>query len=160
MNLNYVSIVKQNINKLLATNFIKSIEEAIWLSPIMVVPQKNGKLKIYVDLRKFNVATNKEPYLLTLTNEVINTIVGHEVYTFLDGFSGYHHILIAPKDLHKTTFVIDWAVFCVGCDVIWCQKWTTYLSKGNNQSISWIHWYIHENIPWWLYNFQWPINTP
>jgi hypothetical protein len=22
----------------------------------------------------------------------------------------------------------------VGCDAIWCQKWTTYLSKGNNQS--------------------------
>jgi hypothetical protein len=70
-------------------------------------PKKNGKLKIYVDLRKFNMATNKEPYFLTLTNEVINTIVGHEVYTFLDEFSGYHHILIAPKDLHKTAFLTD-----------------------------------------------------
>jgi len=40
LNLNYVSIVKQNINKLLTIGFIKPIEEAIWLSPIMVVPKK------------------------------------------------------------------------------------------------------------------------
>jgi len=30
----------------------------------MVIPPKNGNLKIYVDLRKLNVATKKEPYLL------------------------------------------------------------------------------------------------
>jgi hypothetical protein len=23
----------------------------------------------------------------------------------------------------------------VGCDAIWCQKWTTYLSKDSNQNI-------------------------
>jgi hypothetical protein len=73
----------------------------------MVIPPKNGKLKIYVDLRNFNATTKKEPYLLPFTNDVINTIVGHEIYTFMDGFLGYHHILIAPKDLHKIAFVID-----------------------------------------------------
>ncbi len=107
LNINYVAIVKQYINKLLTVGFIKLVEEAIWLSPIMVVPKKNGKLKIYVDLKKLNVTTKKKPYVLPFTNEVINTIVGHEVYTFLDGFFGYHHILIAPKDLHKTTFVTN-----------------------------------------------------
>jgi hypothetical protein len=45
--------------------------------------------------------------LLPFTDEVINTIVGHEVYTFLDGFLGYDHLLIAPKDIHKTTFITD-----------------------------------------------------
>jgi len=61
LNLNYVAIVKQDINKLLAIGFIKPIEKVIWLSLIMVVPKKNGKLRIYVDLRKFNVITKKEP---------------------------------------------------------------------------------------------------
>jgi hypothetical protein len=32
----------------------------------------------------------KNFYPLPFMDEVINTIVGHEVYTFLDGFSGYH----------------------------------------------------------------------
>jgi len=58
----------------------------------MVVPKKNWKLRIYVDLRKLNATTKKEPYLLPFNNEVINTIVEHEVYTFLDGFLRYRHI--------------------------------------------------------------------
>jgi len=52
----------------------------------MVVPKKNGKLRIYVDSRKFNVITKKDLYSLPFMDDVINTIVGHEVYTFLDGF--------------------------------------------------------------------------
>jgi len=45
LNPNYATIVRQYIDKLLVVGFIQSIEEATWLSPIMVVPQKNGKLK-------------------------------------------------------------------------------------------------------------------
>ncbi len=44
--------------------------------------KKNGKLKICVDFRKFNVATKKDPYSLPFTNEIINIISRHEVYTF------------------------------------------------------------------------------
>jgi hypothetical protein len=51
--------------------------------------KKNGKLRIYVDFRKLNAITKKDPYPLSFTNKVINTIVGHKVYTFLDGFSRY-----------------------------------------------------------------------
>jgi len=62
LNPNYATIIKQDIDKLLAIGFIQSIEEATWLSPIMVVPKKNGKLKICKDFKKLNVATKKDPY--------------------------------------------------------------------------------------------------
>jgi hypothetical protein len=55
LNFNYAATMKQNINKLLATRFIQLIEEVAWLSPIVVMPKKNGKLKICVDFRKFNI---------------------------------------------------------------------------------------------------------
>jgi len=48
LNPNYATIVKQNIYKLLTTGFIQFVEEATWLSPIIVVPKKNGKLWIYI----------------------------------------------------------------------------------------------------------------
>jgi hypothetical protein len=51
-----------------------------------------------VDFKKLNAATKKNPYPLPFIDEVINTIVGHEVYTFMDGFFGYHWISITPKD--------------------------------------------------------------
>jgi hypothetical protein len=51
--------IKHDIDKLLATRFIQPIEEATWLSPIVVVPKKNGKLIIYVDFMKLNKARKK-----------------------------------------------------------------------------------------------------
>jgi hypothetical protein len=49
--------------------------------------------------------------MLPFTDEVINIVVGHEVYTNLDGFSRYHQIFIALEDRHKTTLVNDWGAF-------------------------------------------------
>jgi len=90
LNLNYATIVKHDINKLLTLGFIKHVEDATWLFPIVVVCKKSGKLKICVDFRKFNVAIKKYPYSLHFINEVINIVAKHEVYMFLDSFSRYH----------------------------------------------------------------------
>jgi hypothetical protein len=96
---------------LLAARFIKSIKEATCLSPIIVVPKKNGKLRICIYFKKLNVATKKDPYPLPFTNEMLNTVVGYEAYSFLDGYSRHHQISIALKDIYKIPFVIDWGAF-------------------------------------------------
>jgi hypothetical protein len=64
LNPNYAAIIKHDIDKLFAIGFIKFLEEATWLSPIVVVLKKNGKLRICVNFRKFNVVIKKDPYLL------------------------------------------------------------------------------------------------
>jgi hypothetical protein len=74
---------------LFVTSFIKLVEKATWLSPIVVVRKKNGKLRIHVDFRKLNATTKKDPYMLPFIDEVINIVIKHKVYTFLDGFFGY-----------------------------------------------------------------------
>ncbi len=51
-----------------------------------------------MDFKKLNVTTKKDPYLLPFIDEVINTIVEHEIYTIFDGFFGYRHIFITLKD--------------------------------------------------------------
>jgi hypothetical protein len=73
----------------------------------MVVPKKNGNWRICVDFKKLNKATKKNPYPLSFFEEVLNIILGFETYSFLDGYLKYHQISIAPKDIYKTTFVID-----------------------------------------------------
>jgi len=107
LNPNYVTIVKQGIDKLLAVGFIESIEKATWLSPIVLVPKKNGKLRICINFRKLNTTTKKDPYPLPFIDEVWNTIARYEAYSVLDGYLGYHKIFIALEDKYKTAFVID-----------------------------------------------------
>ncbi len=89
LNPNYATIVKHDIDKLFVTSFIKPIEKATWLSPIVVMLKKNGKLRIFVNFKNLNVATKKDSYMLPFIDEVINIVTGHEVYTFLNGFFRY-----------------------------------------------------------------------
>ncbi len=51
--------------------------------------KKNGKLKIYIDFRKLNDATKKDPYPLPFIDEVLNVVARYEAYYFLDGYLGY-----------------------------------------------------------------------
>ncbi len=82
-----------------------------WLSPIVVVPKKNGKLKFCVDFKKLNAATKKDFYPQPFTDEILNTVVGHDLYSFLNGYIGYHQISVAPKDKYKTIFVTNQRTF-------------------------------------------------
>ncbi len=62
LNPNYVIAIKQNIDKLLTDGFNQFVMEATWLSPIIIILKKNDKLKNYIDFRKLNATTKKDPY--------------------------------------------------------------------------------------------------
>ncbi len=72
LNPNYATIIKQYIDKLLAVKFIQFVEKVTWLSPIVVVPKKNGKLKICINFRKLNAATMRDPDPLPFSHEILN----------------------------------------------------------------------------------------
>jgi hypothetical protein len=94
LNPNYVANVKQDIDKLLTIGFIQLVEEVTLLSPIVVMPKKNGKLRICVDFMKLNKVTKKNPYPLPFFDEVLNIVTGYEAYSFLHEHLSYHHISI------------------------------------------------------------------
>jgi len=95
---------------LLVTRFIEYVKKATWLSPTVVVPKKNSKLKIYIDFKKLNVATKKDPYPLPFIDEVLSTIARYETYSLLNGYSRYHKISIVQEDRYKIAFVTYWGL--------------------------------------------------
>ena len=111
MNPNYAMRVKEEIDKLLKLGFIRPVIKATWLSPIVVVPKKNGKIRVCVDYRKLNAATVTDAFPLPFTDGILDAVARHEIYSFLDGFSGYNQVRMHPDDPEKTTFVIEWGVF-------------------------------------------------
>ncbi|XP_059070597.1 uncharacterized protein LOC131860231 [Cryptomeria japonica] len=82
-----------------------------WVSPLVVVPKKNGKWHICVDYRALNKATKKDHFPLPFIDQVLDTLAGKRFFSFLDGFSGYNQIRIAPEDHNKTTFTCLWGTF-------------------------------------------------
>ena len=79
--------------------FIYPISDSKWVSPLVVFPKKViGKWRICVDFWELNKATLKNYFPLPFINQVLDTLSGKKYFSFLDGYSGYNKILIAPKD--------------------------------------------------------------
>ncbi|GJZ96030.1 hypothetical protein Tco_0668364 [Tanacetum coccineum] len=70
-----------------------------------LIPQQTvtGR-RLFINHRKLNNATQKDHFPLLFINQMLERLAGHEYYCFLDKFSGYFQIPIAPKDQEKTTF--------------------------------------------------------
>ena len=90
--------VKEEIDKLLKAGFIRPVKQATWLSPIVVVPKKNGKICMCVDYGKLNAITITDAFPLSFTDSVLDAVAGHDMYSFLDGFSGYNQVRMHPDD--------------------------------------------------------------
>ena len=107
MNPNYAARVKEEIDKLLKIGFIRLVKRVTWLSPIVVVPKKNRKIRVCVDYRKLNAVTITDTFPLPFTISVRDVVAGHEMYSFLDGFNGYNQVRMHPDYQEKRTFVTE-----------------------------------------------------
>jgi hypothetical protein len=82
--------VREDLDKLLDIGFIYPIETTQRLSPLVIVPKKNGKLQICVHYCKLNVQTKKDPFPLPFLDSILYSVVEHDMYSFMDGYSGYN----------------------------------------------------------------------
>ncbi len=113
---NYALKIRYDLDKLFDTEFIYPIETTQWLSPLVIVPKKNGKLQICVDYHKSNVQTKKDPFPLPL----LDSIARHEMYSFMDGYSGYNQVKMVEKDKDKMTFISKWGAYAYNVCLLGC----------------------------------------
>lgn len=64
-----------------------------------------------IDYRKLNFATRKDNFPLPFLDQILERVVGHSYYCFLDGYSGSYQIPIALEDQEKTTFTCPFGTF-------------------------------------------------
>ena len=64
-----------------------------------------------IDYRKLNDATRKYHFPIPFLDQILERVVGHPYYCFLDGYSGYYQILITSEDQEKTTFTCLFQTF-------------------------------------------------
>jgi hypothetical protein len=79
---------------------------------VVVVPKKDGKIRVCVDYRDLNKASPKDNFPLPLIDILVDNAARNAMYSFMDGFSGYNQIKMAEEDKEKTTFFTPWETFC------------------------------------------------
>ena len=67
--------------------------------------------RVCIDYRKLDFVSRKNHFHLPFINKMLDRLVGHEFYCFLDGYSGYNQIPIAPKNQQKTAFICPFDTF-------------------------------------------------
>ena len=94
--------------------------------------------RVCIDYRRLNEVTRKDHFPLPLIDQLLEKVSGHPLYCFLDGYSGYFQIVIAPEDQEKTTFTCPFDTYayrrmplvfampqplfrgvCLVCSMIW-----------------------------------------
>jgi hypothetical protein len=98
MNPNLREILEEELQKLLNAGFIYPISDSEWVSPLVIVPKKNRKWRVCVDYRALNKSTQKDHFSLPFIVQVLDSLSRKNFFSFLDGFSGYNQIKIAPQD--------------------------------------------------------------
>ncbi|CAN6542444.1 unnamed protein product [Malus baccata var. baccata] len=124
-----LEVVKKEVIKLLDCGVIYPISDSRWVSPVQVVPKKSGVTvvkneeqelvptrvvtgwRVCIDYRKLNAMTRKDHFPLPFLDQMLERLAGYQFYCFLDGYSGYNQIVIAPEDQEKTTFTCPFGTF-------------------------------------------------
>ena len=67
--------------------------------------------RVCIDYRKLNTTTIKDHYPLPFIDQMLDRLARHSHYCFLDGYSSYNQIAIAPEDKKKSTFTCPYGTF-------------------------------------------------
>ena len=63
----------------------------------------------YIDLNKH---CPKDPFGLPYIDQIVDSIAGYALLSFLDYYSGYHQITLKEQDQSRTSFITSFGAYC------------------------------------------------
>jgi hypothetical protein len=82
-----------------------------WVSNLVPIDKKQDTICVCVDYRDINKACPKDNFPTPFVDQIVDGCVESEIFSLMDGFSGYNQINIVPEDQHKTAFICPWGTF-------------------------------------------------
>ena len=64
------------------------------------------------DFTNLNKACPKDSFPLLRIDQLVDSIAGHKLLTFMDAFSGYNQIKMAEEDQEKIAFITSQGLYC------------------------------------------------
>ena len=117
----YKEKVKVKLDGMLVACVIELVEESEWINPIVLQEKKTyGDVRICVDLKKLNDVCLHDPFSIPFTVEVLENVGEQEMYSFIDGFLGYHKIRITKEYQYKTTLATERGY--IHSNALWTKK--------------------------------------
>uniref|UniRef100_A0A804JHV5 Flavin-containing monooxygenase n=1 Tax=Musa acuminata subsp. malaccensis TaxID=214687 RepID=A0A804JHV5_MUSAM len=103
--------IQEEVTRLLKAGFIKEAGYPQWLSNVVLVKKANGSWRMCVDYTSLNKACPKDCLPLPRVDQLVDATAGHARLSFMDAFSGYNQIRMAPEDQEHTAFITNQGVY-------------------------------------------------
>ncbi|EOY16577.1 Uncharacterized protein TCM_035381 [Theobroma cacao] len=107
-----INLGNEENKKEVRIGFLEVAKYPEWVANIVPMPKKDGKVRICVNYRDLNRVSPKDNFPLPHIDTLVDNTARHSIFSFMDGFSGYNQIKMAPEDKEKTTFITMWGTFC------------------------------------------------
>jgi hypothetical protein len=78
---------------------------------LVLIRERNGKIRICVDFRNLNMCSLKDNYPLPKMDHILQRVVWDQRTSMFDGYLGYNKISVIEEDKKKTTFTTPWGTF-------------------------------------------------
>ncbi|XP_073962869.1 uncharacterized protein [Choristoneura fumiferana] len=104
MSQNRRAALKDELDKLLTAGVIEECESP-WAANVVMVPKKDGGMRLCIDYRKLNEVTEPDRYPLPRIEDILHAAKTSNYMTTLDLRSGYFQVNVDPADRDKTCFI-------------------------------------------------------
>jgi hypothetical protein len=104
--------IESEVDKLITAGFIREFKYPTWVSCIVPVKKENNQTRVCVDFRDLNKACPKDDFPIPISEILVDATMGHEIFSFMDGYSDYNQIKMAPEDEELTTLCTPKGIFC------------------------------------------------
>ncbi|KAJ8506676.1 hypothetical protein OPV22_007562 [Ensete ventricosum] len=104
--------IEDEVTRLLDAKLVEEVKYPTWLSNVVLVKKANGKWRMCVDYTDLNRACPKDCYPLPCIDQLVDATSGHQLLSFMDAFSGYNQIQMAPRDKRNTAFIMYNGTYC------------------------------------------------
>lgn len=99
-------MAKAEIQQMLKDKAIR-LGNGAWAFPVVVIPKKDGSIRLAIDFRRLNDLTKKTAYPMPRVDEVCEALEGSVRFTKLDLMKGYYQVEMEEDAKEMTGFRFD-----------------------------------------------------
>ena len=97
-------VIEKEVKKLLDAKIIVPLRYSSWVANLVPVRKKSREIRLCVDFRNLNRSSLKDNYPLPKIEQILQTVVGVQRISMVDGFSGYNQIAMHLDDKERIAF--------------------------------------------------------
>ena len=95
MHLKLEPLIQNEVKKLLDAKITFRVRHSEWVENLVLLRKKSGEIILCVDFSNLNRASDKDNYPVPQMEWILQMVSSSELFSLLDGFSGYNQVLVA-----------------------------------------------------------------